>query len=200
MPPYYYGAESLSGAWCLGTSLNPARMWTRTRHSLLHIPRHCIGHRHWRVGGDMNMLGRQISDNGQLPLPLVKRIMLSILRGLAHLAQRGIVHTDVKPDNIMSRILMSWMRAFPCFHYYDMNVKFYKAALTRTVLTSLTESCRPCGKCRNVEDRAKTILDFRWRLSSIIFSTHLPSFVSGWLLLQLDMVLVQVGSMSFTCN
>jgi len=36
-----------------------------------------------------------------LPLPLVKRILLHTLRGLAHLHERGIVHTDLKPDNIM---------------------------------------------------------------------------------------------------
>ncbi|KAF2014219.1 kinase-like protein [Aaosphaeria arxii CBS 175.79] len=36
-----------------------------------------------------------------VPLPLTKRILRDTLRGLAALHERGIVHTDVKPNNIM---------------------------------------------------------------------------------------------------
>ncbi len=43
----------------------------------------------------------EVSKLEALPLPLVKRILLHTLRGLAHLHERGIVHTDLKPDNIM---------------------------------------------------------------------------------------------------
>jgi serine/threonine protein kinase len=35
------------------------------------------------------------------PLPLAKRILLHTLRGLAHMHNYGIVHTDLKHDNIM---------------------------------------------------------------------------------------------------
>ncbi|KLO05077.1 kinase-like protein [Schizopora paradoxa] len=36
-----------------------------------------------------------------LPLPLVKRILYHTLKGLVHLHARGVVHTDLKPNNIM---------------------------------------------------------------------------------------------------
>ena len=35
------------------------------------------------------------------PLPLAKRILLHALRGLAHMHNCEIVHTDLKHDNIM---------------------------------------------------------------------------------------------------
>jgi serine/threonine protein kinase len=36
-----------------------------------------------------------------VPLPLIKRILRDSLRGIATLHEKGIVHTDVKPNNIM---------------------------------------------------------------------------------------------------
>lgn len=36
-----------------------------------------------------------------LPLPLVKRILRDSLRGIAALHEKGIVHTDIKANNIM---------------------------------------------------------------------------------------------------
>ena len=34
------------------------------------------------------------------PLPLAKRILLHTLRGIAHAHENGVVHTDIKHDNI----------------------------------------------------------------------------------------------------
>jgi len=36
-----------------------------------------------------------------VPLPLTKRILRDSLRGIAALHEKGIVHTDIKPNNIM---------------------------------------------------------------------------------------------------
>ncbi|KAJ6612759.1 kinase-like domain-containing protein [Mycena sp. CBHHK59/15] len=42
-----------------------------------------------------------------LPLPLAKRVLLHTLRGLAHTHKCGVVHTDLKPDNIFISNIMS---------------------------------------------------------------------------------------------
>ncbi|EJD45547.1 kinase-like protein [Auricularia subglabra TFB-10046 SS5] len=49
-------------------------------------------------GGDVRTLIR--SRDTPLPLPLAKRILLHLLRGIAHLHERGAVHTDLKHDNV----------------------------------------------------------------------------------------------------
>jgi serine/threonine protein kinase len=36
-----------------------------------------------------------------VPLPLTKRVLRDSLRGIAILHEKGIVHTDIKPNNIM---------------------------------------------------------------------------------------------------
>ncbi|KAG8832213.1 hypothetical protein FRC17_001749 [Serendipita sp. 399] len=47
--------------------------------------------------GDVRkLMGADQSES--LPLPLVKRILLHILRGLAHTHSHGVVHTDLKSD------------------------------------------------------------------------------------------------------
>jgi len=51
------------------------------------------------LGGDVKAL--QIAGQKGFPLPLAKRIMLHTLRGLAHMHNLEIVHTDLKHDNIM---------------------------------------------------------------------------------------------------
>ena len=49
-------------------------------------------------GGDVGrLISAQMTD---LPLPLVKRIALHLLRGIAHVHGHGFVHTDLKLDNI----------------------------------------------------------------------------------------------------
>lgn len=54
-----------------------------------------------------------------LPLPIAKRIVLHLLRGIAHLHERGIVHTDIKHDNIFFSTTMTaddieaWMTREP---------------------------------------------------------------------------------------
>ncbi|KAG9227134.1 hypothetical protein CCMSSC00406_0010238 [Pleurotus cornucopiae] len=50
-------------------------------------------------GGDVRSLIQ--SRTSPLPLPLVKRILLHLLRGIAFAHEREIVHTDLKFDNVL---------------------------------------------------------------------------------------------------
>ncbi|KAJ7224018.1 kinase-like domain-containing protein [Mycena haematopus] len=50
-------------------------------------------------GGDVKALMK--SRKTPFELPTAKRIMLHFLRGLAHMHARDVVHTDIKPDNIL---------------------------------------------------------------------------------------------------
>lgn len=49
-------------------------------------------------GGDVDALRR--SRTTPFPLPLAKRIALHVVRGLARVHERGVVHTDVKLNNV----------------------------------------------------------------------------------------------------
>ena len=49
-------------------------------------------------GGDVKALVE--ARKTPLPLPLAKRVVLHLLRGIAHMHKRDIVHTDIKHDNI----------------------------------------------------------------------------------------------------
>ncbi|KAI8930680.1 hypothetical protein NX059_012289 [Plenodomus lindquistii] len=53
-----------------------------------------------------DLLDRPLSNlirdhSGKMPIGIIKRISSQILRGLAALHQLGMIHTDLKPDNIL---------------------------------------------------------------------------------------------------
>jgi serine/threonine protein kinase len=56
-------------------------------------------------GGDVKGLMQARATT--LPLPLVKRIALHMLRGIAHAHERRVVHTDLKTDNIFFTTTMT---------------------------------------------------------------------------------------------
>ena len=56
-------------------------------------------------GGDVKALLK--SRMTSLPFPLAKRIVLHLLRGIAHAHEREIVHTDIKHDNIFFSTAMT---------------------------------------------------------------------------------------------
>lgn len=54
------------------------------------------------LGGDVKSLRDSIPGMRKVfPLPLAKRILLHTLRGIPHMHSCEVVHTDLKPDNIM---------------------------------------------------------------------------------------------------
>ncbi|KAG5729409.1 Serine/threonine-protein kinase SRPK1 [Termitomyces sp. T112] len=50
---------------------------------------------------DVLRIRSRLPDAGYLPLPTVKRILKHVIQGIAHAHSRGIVHTDIKLDNIL---------------------------------------------------------------------------------------------------
>jgi len=56
-------------------------------------------------GGDVKTLVE--ARTTALPLPLVKRVALHLLRGISYAHERGIVHTDLKHDNIFFSTTMT---------------------------------------------------------------------------------------------
>ncbi|HZF68547.1 MAG TPA: serine/threonine-protein kinase, partial [Gemmatirosa sp.] len=50
---------------------------------------------------DGDNLGKRIHDRGPLPIPAVRRILAEVADALAYAHARGVVHRDIKPDNIL---------------------------------------------------------------------------------------------------
>jgi len=46
-------------------------------------------------------LGRVLADQGKLPLRRALELVTQMEQGLAHAAEKGIIHRDIKPDNVM---------------------------------------------------------------------------------------------------
>ena len=52
------------------------------------------------LAGDVRTLQVSMKNNA-FPLPLAKRILLHILRGIEYMHRHGVTHTDLKHDNIL---------------------------------------------------------------------------------------------------
>ncbi|GJG87231.1 hypothetical protein tb265_24120 [Gemmatimonadetes bacterium T265] len=50
---------------------------------------------------DGDNLGKRIHDRGPLPIPDARRILAEVADALAYAHLRGVVHRDIKPDNIL---------------------------------------------------------------------------------------------------
>ena len=50
---------------------------------------------------DGENLGKRLHDRGPLPIPDVRRILAEVADALAYAHARGVVHRDIKPDNIL---------------------------------------------------------------------------------------------------
>lgn len=68
-------------------------------------------------GGDVSAFRKSLG--APVPLPLAKRIILHLLRGLAHVHSYGMVHTDLKFNNVfyettmMDEDIQRWLEDYP---------------------------------------------------------------------------------------
>ena len=46
-------------------------------------------------------LRERLARHGELPIPEAIRILVEVVDALAHAHRRGVVHRDIKPDNVM---------------------------------------------------------------------------------------------------
>jgi serine/threonine-protein kinase len=79
------------GAQLTTRTSSPSTRWTR-RTGLVFFVMACV---------DGDNLGKRIHDRGPLPIPEVRRILAEVADALAYAHARGVVHRDIKPDNIL---------------------------------------------------------------------------------------------------
>jgi serine/threonine protein kinase len=76
---------------------NTIQFWVLLNNSLPHI---CLVTD--VMGGDVRSLLRDIlAKHKAMPFPLAKRILWHTLRGIAYMHRCGVIHTDLRSDNIV---------------------------------------------------------------------------------------------------
>lgn len=65
----------------------------------------------------VNLIDHYIDSHNLMPVELVKKIMRQLLNGLQHIHNNDIIHTDIKPDNILINSCVE------NFNIEDFNIK-----------------------------------------------------------------------------